>query len=243
MSSSNAQLARDVLEEIQRRYGRAGLERVEAGLAEVISGASIAGAVPDQRITFMRVPGLSARPFHDPAVFPWVPAFEAATAEVIEEFRHVEAERLRFADFEGYGRGWLAWLFSSEGRWFPETMARAPKTTALLQSTHYTQGEFLYSELAPGGVIPPHTGGCNAVLSVHLGLIIPPSARIQVGQEVRGWTEGKVLAFDDSFVHACWNPSRERRICLVWEVWHPELTEVERRAMAYAYQTLVNDQP
>ena len=243
MSESYAQLAREVLEEIHRRFGRAGLDRIEAGLSEVIAGEAIAGAVPDQRITFMRVPGLSAKPFHDPLEFPWNAAFEAATEDVLEEFRQVEEEGTGFTSFDGYGRGWLAWLFSSEGRWFPETMAKAPKTTALLQSTHYTQGEFLFSELSAGGVIPPHTGGCNAVLSVHLALIVPPSARIQVGQEVRAWTPGKVLAFDDSFVHACWNPSRERRICLVWEVWHPELTEVERRAMAYAYQTLVNDRP
>lgn len=235
--------AREVLGELHRRYGKAGLERVEAGLEEVISGAPIPGAVPEQRITFMRVPGLSAIPFHDTSVFPWTAAMEAATEEVLAEFHAVEAAGLRFTDFEGYGQGWLAWLFASEGKWFDETMARAPKTTALLKSTHYTQGEFLFSELSAGGVIPPHTGGCNAVLSVHLGLVIPPAARIKVGSEVRGWSPGKVVAFDDSFVHACWNPSSERRICLVWEVWHPELTELERRAMAYAYQALVNDLP
>jgi aspartyl/asparaginyl beta-hydroxylase (cupin superfamily) len=234
---------REVIEEIHHRHGREGPARIVAGLEEVRDGAPIPGAVPDQRITFMRVPGLTATPFHDPAVFPWNRAFEAATDEVIDEFARVEEQRLRFTDFEGYGRGWNAWLFASEGQWFDETMARAPRTTALLQSTHYTQGEFLFSELAPGGVIPPHTGGCNAVLSVHLGLVIPPSARIKVGQEVRGWTRGKVVAFDDSFVHGCWNPSAERRICLVWEVWHPELSEVERSAMAFAYQALVNDAP
>lgn len=236
-------LVREVIEELHHRHGPNGLERVRAGLEELMSGEPIPGAVSDQRITFMRVPGLSAMPFHDPTVFPWNPAFEAATDEVIEEFRLVEEKRLRFTDFEGYGRGWLAWLFSSEGKWFEETMALAPKTTALLQSTHFTQGEFLFSEISAGGVIPPHTGGCNAVLSVHLGLIIPASARIQVGQQVRGWAKGKVVAFDDSFVHGCWNPSKDRRICLVWEVWHPELTEVERKAMAFAYQRLINEEP
>lgn len=237
---------REVREELHHRHGKAGLERVTAGLLELEqleAGGRIPGAVPDQRITFMRVPGLSAVPFHDTSVFPWCAAMEAATDEVLAEFEAVEAKNSRFTDFEGYGQGWLAWLFSSEGEWFEETMALAPKTTALLKSTNYTQGEFLFSELSAGGVIPPHTGGCNAVLSVHLGLIIPPAARIQVGQEVRGWQKGQVVAFDDSFVHGCWNPSKDRRICLVWEVWHPELTELERTAMAFAYQTLVNEHP
>lgn len=236
-------LVRDVISELHHRHGKTGLERVTAGLEEILAGGTIPGAVPDQRITFMRVPGLSPVPFHDMSQFPWTPTFEAATDEVLEEFRIVESHNSKFTDFEGYGRGWLAWLFSSEGEWFEETCRLAPKTTELLRMTHFTQGEFLYSEISAGGVIPPHTGGCNAVLSVHLGLIIPPSARIQVGQEVRGWQKGQVLAFDDSFVHGCWNPSKDRRICLVWEVWHPELSEVERKAMAFAYQTLVNEHP
>lgn len=240
---SESELARKVLAELPRRFGTAGLERIEEGLAELIRGEPIPGAVPDQRITFMRVPGLSAKPFHEAASFPWNAAFEASWEEVKAELERVEEANVGFTDFEGYGRGWLAWLFSSEGKWFDETMALAPKTTQLLKSTHYTQGEFLFSELSAGGVIPPHTGGCNAVLSVHLALIVPPSARIQVGQEVRAWTPGKVLAFDDSFVHGCWNPSKDRRICLVWEVWHPELSEIERQAMAYAYQTIINDRP
>jgi len=37
----------------------------------------------------MRVPGLTATAFHDPAAFPWNPAFEAATDEVIAEFTRV----------------------------------------------------------------------------------------------------------------------------------------------------------
>ena len=169
-------LVRDVIQELHHRHGKAGLERVTAGLEDMRTGQPIAGAVPDQRITVMRVPGLSAIPFHDTAVFPWTPAFEAATDEVLEEFRIVEDHSSKFTDFEGYGRGWLAWLFSSEGQWFEETTKLAPKTTELLRTTNYTQGEFLFSEISAGGVIPPHTGGCNAVLSVHLGLIIPPSA-------------------------------------------------------------------
>ncbi len=237
---TESELARQVLDELPRRFGKAGLERIEEGLAELIRGEPIPGAVPDQRITFMRVPGLTAKPFHEAEAFPWNAEFEASWQEVMAEFERVEAKNAGFTDFEGYGRGWLAWLFSSEGKWFDETMALAPKTTALLKSTNYTQGEFLFSELSPGGVIPPHTGGCNAVLSVHLALIVPASARIQVGQEVRAWTPGKVIAFDDSFVHGCWNPSKDRRICLVWEVWHPELSEIERHAMAYAYQTIIN---
>lgn len=230
----------ELMAELRHRHGLAPVARILEGLEALKAGDPVAGAVPDQRITFLRVPGLSATPFHPRDAFPWIPSFEAATDEILEEFRAVEAAGARHTDFEGYGQRWLAWLFASEGAWFDDTARLAPRTAALLRSVRFTEGEFLFSELGPGGLIPPHTGGCNAVLSVHLGLIVPPSARIKVGPEVRGWRKGEVLAFDDSFVHGCWNPSSERRICLVWEVWHPELSDVECAAMAFVYRSLIN---
>ena len=74
------------------------------------------------------------------------------------------------------------------------------------------------------------------MLSCHLALDIPPDCHIEVGGQQRSWQPGKVLLFDDSFAHGCSNDSASRRICLVWEVWHPGLTEVERAAVALLYQ-------
>jgi hypothetical protein len=231
----------ELIDEVQRRFGRAGVERIVHGLQELLENREIPGFVPEQRITVMRVPGLAARAYWDAETLPWASAFEAASDEILAEFHHVEAHAASPTSFEGYGRGWRAWLFASGGEWDEETRRLAPRTTALLESTPLTRGEFLFSELSPGGVIVPHSGGCNAVLSVHLALIVPSSAQIKVGSEIRGWTRGKVLAFDDSFMHGCWNPSSQRRVCLVWEVWHPELSELEREAMAMVYQQLVEE--
>jgi aspartate beta-hydroxylase len=38
-------------------------------------------------------------------------------------------------------------------------------------------------------------------LRCHLGLVVPPGVRIRVGDEVREWTAGECLIFDDSFEH------------------------------------------
>jgi hypothetical protein len=86
-------------------------------------------------------------------------------------------------------------------------------------------------------------------------LIIPADfpAKVRVGAETRGWTEGKVytafdyfdccsytrwdmgqvIAFDDSFEHEVWfdaDPS-VRRVVLIVDVWHPDI-KPENRAKA-----------
>lgn len=230
------------LDEVHARVGTRGLERIEAGLEYLARG--VVPTCPElQHSHALYVPGLTARPWHDPAGFAWSARFEAAFPEVLRELAKVEQANVGFSDWSGYGHGWTGRMFYSQGEWNAATCALAPTTAALLKSTHYTQGEFLFSVLKARGVIPHHSGGCNAVLSCHLALIIPEGCKIRVGGVWGSWTPGKVLAFDDSFSHAVWNTSDERRVCLVWEVWHPELTEVERAALAILYQRLVNEAP
>ena len=40
---------------------------------------------------------------------------------------------------------------------------------------------------------------------------------------------GEVWAFDGSINHEAWNNSADDRIVLIFDVWHPDLTEQERR--------------
>ncbi len=59
-------------------------------------------------------------------------------------------------------------------------------------------------KLAPGTHLRLHAGPKNLRLTLHLGLTVPLGPTIRVGTlpgEVREWEEGKVIAFDDSFVH------------------------------------------
>ena len=83
-----------------------------------------------------------------------------------------------------------------------------------------------FSIVEPSTHIRPHYGPSNDQLKAHLGLIIPvhwsgespssslaeplPCAEFTVGGEKRGWTEGRAILFDDSFLHevfmlaVCW---------------------------------------
>eukprot|EP00039_Didymoeca_costata_P015307 m.258344 g.258344 ORF g.258344 m.258344 type:complete len:132 (+) comp16192_c0_seq44:1336-1731(+) len=64
-----------------------------------------------------------------------------------------------------------------------------------------------YSALEPNAWIRPHFGMTNMQLKFHLGLIVPTTSAMKqcaffkVGNSTKGWEEGKILFFDDSFEH------------------------------------------
>jgi aspartyl/asparaginyl beta-hydroxylase (cupin superfamily) len=76
--------------------------------------------------------------------------------------------------------------------------------------------------------IPPHTGVTNTRLTVHLPLIVPPGCRFRVGGEIREWQTGTAWVFDDTIEHEAWNDSDAPRAILIFDIWNPQLTEVER---------------
>ncbi len=76
--------------------------------------------------------------------------------------------------------------------------------------------------------IPPHTGITNVRLTVHLPLIVPPGCAFRVGGEIREWRTGNAWVFDDSIEHEAWNDSDAERAILIFDVWNPQLTPLER---------------
>jgi aspartyl/asparaginyl beta-hydroxylase (cupin superfamily) len=49
-----------------------------------------------------------------------------------------------------------------------------------------------------------------------------------VGGEAREWRVGTAWVFDDTIEHEAWNDSDEARAILIFDVWNPELTALER---------------
>lgn len=101
---------------------------------------------------------------------------------------------------------------------------RFPKTYALLKSIpNLTFAEF--TSLAPHSRVLPHIGETNTTIRGHLGIYIPaphPVMGIRVGDEERGWEEGKVVLFSDCHRHTVWNDSDQYRFVLVFDITRPE---------------------
>lgn len=50
---------------------------------------------------------------------------------------------------------------------------------------------------------------------------------IEVERQTGHWSEGKCIAFDDSFEHSVFNGSDMERVILIFDIWHPALTSIE----------------
>ena len=87
-----------------------------------------------------------------------------------------------------------------------------------------------------------HSDFTNFVLTCHLAVDIPYSGENQcwltVGDDTTQWINGDVLLFDTSIMHDAINESDEMRYILMFRVWHPDLTEVERGALQLIYDCL-----
>jgi aspartyl/asparaginyl beta-hydroxylase (cupin superfamily) len=97
------------------------------------------------------------------------------------------------------------------------------KTMTLLNAIPGVVG-ISFNLLEAQAKIKPHCGDTNAILRCHLGLKVPvaaPDCALKVKEEIRGWENGKVLAFNDAYQHEAWNLSNENRIVLLFDILKP----------------------
>lgn len=192
--------------------------------------------------------------FFDSEAFPWSRALET-------QFTVIREEILASLDVAADGRPYLGAGHRLEGeQWKPlvnrmnwasvhlykggvaneSAVAKFPSTLAALEDVPLaTAGdgpsEIFVSVLAPHTQIPAHHGVSNAILTVHLPIAVPDGCGLEVHDETREPEEGKLLVFDDSWEHSAWNNSSEQRVVLIFEIWHPALSEAERRAVLRSF--------
>lgn len=74
--------------------------------------------------------------------------------------------------------------------------------------------------------INAHCGPHPYRVTCHLGLRIPDGAYVQATDEQQTWTEGKITAIDDAFVHHVNNVNTTHdRYILLFHIWHPSLIQ------------------
>jgi aspartate beta-hydroxylase len=126
-------------------------------------------------------------------------------------------------------------MLYEQGRRNDSVCRQCPVTTAVLDghdSVRRTAGLIYFSKMAPNTHIVAHRAGSNIRLRCHLALKIPQGdCAIRVGNEEQSWEEGKCIVFDDTFEHEVWNRTNEERLVLLVDLWHPDLTSIEREAL------------
>lgn len=189
-------------------------------------------AAPDYRV----YASLPSSPWFDPAGFPIVPALEDSFPKVREEVLNLPDESFQ-EEIEPINRKgtWEVLFFYEGGRRRADNCARCP-TIANIIEQHETvrtcAGLIYLSRMRPGTHIAAHRGPTNMRLRCHLGIQIPQGdCRLRVDKEIRGWSEGKCIVFDDYFEHEAWNLTETDRIVLIVDLWHPALTVHEREIL------------
>ena len=179
-------------------------------------------------------PGLTKKEVHDTGSFPIASILEKnfplIREEVLRNIRsdqfHDEAEPI-----DRSGR-WTVFMLYEAGRKHEQNCALCPFLSQLLDSNPdiTDSNPMIYlSQLAPGTKVAPHRGPTNTRVRCHLGISIPQGdCGMRVGSSRLVWEEGKCIVFDDSFEHEVWNETDEPRIVLLLDLWHPDLSRLER---------------
>lgn len=191
--------------------------------------------------------GLPYLQFADAANYDWREAVEAATDAIRDEAARLADE----ADLGAYVKKqadrpqgdvhgmledarWSTFDLTDKGAPIADRIARYPATheaitdNAPLCDIPNRAPTIMFSRLAAGAHIPPHTGMVNTRLVCHLPLVVPGEGYLRVGSERRAWREGELLVFDDTVEHEAHNQSDADRVVLIIDIWRPELSAVER---------------
>ena len=202
--------------------------------------------------THFHFPGLAEREFHPRSLFPWLAELETETETIAAELEAVmAAERAELVPYIQYADhlplrqwqplnhnpDWTAIHLWRNGRRIEANARYCPRTLALLArfpqpSIPGASPNAMFSLLAPKTAIPPHVGVSNARLVCHLPLVVPEGCWFRVGAETRPWRCGEAFIFDDTIEHEALNPSDMLRVVFIFDLWHPDLSPVEREAVA-----------
>jgi aspartyl/asparaginyl beta-hydroxylase (cupin superfamily) len=173
------------------------------------------------------IPGVPAKMFYKAEEFEFTQRLEAAYSDIRREVEGLLAHHVsRFQAYAGgHGhveQGWNNFYFYLFGKKNETNFSLCPKTVEIFDSIpHIDKTMAMFASLNPHSGLPPHTGPANGILRVHLPLIVPENCRLKVGEEERKWEEGKVMVFDDSFIHDVQNNSNDIRVVLFFSIFHP----------------------
>jgi len=199
-------------------------------------------------IPSMYVSGLRSKNYWDD--LPIKARVEAAYPTIKAEFQNYinsdlvkKTQAFTQDDYSLVGAGdWTEHFIYSQGNWNGHGCSLMPQTCDLLRRipelagtqpptrTKYWKKDWdtkynmmgIY-KMEPGTVLKPHTGETNIHVYCHLGLVVPEGPWLKVGGEMRQWEEGKVMCFDDSYIHEAWHNGTETRYVMIMVIWHPDL--------------------
>ena len=166
----------------------------------------------------------------------WKPSWLAERAELVPYVQYADHLPLDQWRELNKNRDWTAIHLLQNGDVVDANASYCPRTLEVLRKcgqphVRAASPNAMFSLLAPHTAIPPHVGVNNTRLVCHLPLIVPEGCWFRVGAETRFWKSGEALVFDDTIEHEALNPTDQLRVVFIFDIWHPDLSPLEREAV------------
>ena len=102
---------------------------------------------------------------------------------------------------------WKVYILKYYKKYISKNCKNVKKTCSLLNKIKPINLA-MFSILEKGKTLYPHRGPYRGILRVHLPLKIPKHNKtyLKVNNKKHYWKEGKIVAFDDTFIHSVKNP-------------------------------------
>ena len=183
--------------------------------------------------------------------FPWIANLEANWEVIRRELEVVMPNRAGLPALQDLSplqntitkeNVWKVFIFDAYGMKSEINRERCPETAKLIDAIPDLEVAF-FSVLEPGAHLAAHRGAYKGLIRAHLGLVVPEpneKVRMQVGNEMIHWHEGKVVLFDDTYRHEVWNDTDGVRVVLLIDVprpFPPALTALNKTLLRLARLT------
>ena len=122
------------------------------------------------------------------------------------------------------GREWRMFVLRAYGFDIRENMGRCPRLAELVRANPNIKSASL-SFLAPGKVVPTHTGPFRGITRFYMGLRVPvaadgePGVTLTIADQTYRLGDGDALLWDDTYPHSVRNDTDEWRIALLMDVY------------------------
>jgi len=134
---------------------------------------------------------------------------------------------------------WNTFPLRRSSKQIAENISQCPQTWAIAKQCPLLsgiEGGVYFSIIYPDTHVRPHCGPSNVRYRYHLTIEAAENAKIRSGREWRSWESRKCLILDDSFEHEVQHNGNKRRVVLIVDCWHPDLSEKEREFLSQLHQ-------
>ena len=171
-------------------------------------------------------------PLPDPTLFPWISELLASVPAIRAEAERIMRHQQAMPPLRDFAPGherittaeaWRSFFLWGYGYPAPENLARCPETARAVTRIP-GMVTAMYSVMTSGAHVLRHKGVTKAMLTLHIGLMIPRDAtrcRMDVDGHEVVWREGKPMVFDDTYPHEVWNDTAESRVILLIQFLRP----------------------